>query len=54
VIDVKSRMMRLLDCGIARTTSPATFRYTTIAFAGWRWQLRYPCARRNRTKSRAM
>ncbi len=33
-IDVKSRIMRLLDRSIARTTSPATLRYTAIAFAG--------------------
>lgn len=33
-IDVKSRIMRLLDRGIARTTSPATLRYAAIAFAG--------------------
>jgi TonB family protein len=33
-IDVKSRIMRLLDRSIARTTSPATLRYAAIAFAG--------------------
>lgn len=33
-IDVKSRIMRLLDRSIARTTSQATLRYAAIAFAG--------------------
>jgi TonB family protein len=33
-INVKSRIMRLLDQGIARTTSPLTFRLAVIAFAG--------------------
>jgi TonB family protein len=33
-IDVKSRIMRLLDRSIARTTSSATLRYAAIAFAG--------------------
>lgn len=33
-IDVKSRIMRLLDRSIARTTSPATLRNAAIAFAG--------------------
>jgi TonB family protein len=33
-IDVKSRIMRLLDRSIARTTSRATLRYAAIAFAG--------------------
>jgi len=33
-IDVKSRIMRLLDRSIARTTSAATLRYAAIAFAG--------------------
>ena len=33
-LDVKSRIMRLLDRSIARTTSPSTLRYAAIAFAG--------------------
>lgn len=33
-IDLKSRIMRLLDCSIARTTSLATLRFAAIAFAG--------------------
>jgi len=33
-IDVKSRIMRLLDRSIARTASAATLRYAAIAFAG--------------------
>lgn len=33
-IDVKNRILRLLDRGIARTTSPVTLRLAAIAFAG--------------------
>lgn len=32
-IDVKDRILRLLDCSIARTASPATLRVAAIAFA---------------------
>jgi TonB family protein len=33
-LNVKDRIMRMLDRGIARTTSPKTFRLAAIAFAG--------------------
>lgn len=32
-IDVKNRILRLLDCSIARTASPVTLRVAAIAFA---------------------
>jgi TonB family protein len=33
-LNVKDRILRMLDRGIARTTSPTTFRFAAVAFAG--------------------